>query len=635
MYHVSVPIINREVERMGKEKILNNLKNFDAKRVFLAIGTYIVSENDFEKELKKLQDNCNYFHSHGLEVGVWLWTFWVAGNKDYQRMVGFTGRASNSSVCPSDDNFVSFAENYIAKLAKTGVDIILFDDDYRYGWQDMGMGCFCPNHINYAKKLLGEEFDRETFANNVLKGGKSKYRDAYIEANGHFLKEFAKKMRKAVDSVNPDVRLGVCSCMSQWDFDGAASDELSRILAGNTKPFLRLCGAPYWAVDINFGFYGCRLADVIELERLEHSWSGNNIEIVSEADSYPRPRTNCPANYLEIFDTALRADGNFDGILKYGIDYISNPDYERGYEIRHVKNKPIYESIEKHFDGKTACGVRVYEKMSKFADYTIPKGVEMSSRIQNIFFPISSKMLSASSIPSVYEGLGVAGIAFGDNVDEVSEEAMKNGLIIDIKAAEILMRKGIDVGIESVGEQEIVLKEHFISDNEFVNLRCNAYETKLNKDAEVISEFYVQPSDIGCSSISNTEDEIINGAYIYENKNGYKFLVYTFDAYFNGEGIYRSYARSKQIRDSLSKFGAKLPAYSYGNPDLYIMAKKDSNSMSVGLWNIFADSVIEPTVELDKNYSKIAFINGNGKLEGNIVKLSEIPPFGFVGFEVE
>lgn len=635
MYNVSVPVINREVERMGREKILASLKGFDAKRVFLAVGTYIASENDFEKELKTLKDNCNYFHAHGLEVGAWLWTFWVNGNNDYQRMVGFTGRASNASVCPSDDNFVSFAGNYIAKLAKTGVDIILFDDDFRYGWQDMGIGCFCPNHINYAKELLGEEFDRETFANNVLKGGKNKYRDAYIKANGHFLKEFAKKMRKAVNSVNPDVRLGICSCMSQWDFDGAASDELSRILAGNTKPFLRLCGAPYWAVDSNFGFYGCRLADVIELERLEHSWSGNNIEIVSEADSYPRPRTNCPANYLEIFDTALRADGNFDGILKYGIDYISNPDYERGYEIRHTKNKPIYESVEKHFGGKTACGIRVYEKMSKFADYTVPKGVEMSSRIQNIFFPISSKMLSASSIPTVYEGLGVAGIAFGDNVDEVSEEAMKQGLIIDIKAAEILIKNGIDVGIEVVGEQKAVIKEHFISDNEFVNLRCNAYKTKLNGNAEVISEFYVQSSDIGCSSVSNAEDEIINGAYIYENKDGYKFLVYTFDAYFNGEGIYRSYARSKQIRDSLRKFGAKLPAYSYGNPDLYIMAKKDSNSMSVGLWNIFADSVLEPTVELDKNYSKIDFINCNGKFEGNIVKLSELPPFGFAGFEVE
>jgi hypothetical protein len=36
-------------------------------------------------------------------------------------------------------------------------------------------------------------------------------------------------------------------------------------MAGNTKPILRLIGAPYWAIKQG---WGNRLADVIELERM-------------------------------------------------------------------------------------------------------------------------------------------------------------------------------------------------------------------------------------------------------------------------------------------------------------------------------------------------------------------------------
>ena len=48
-----------------------------------------------------------------------------------------------------------------------------------------------------------------------------------------------------------------------------------------------------------------------------------------------------------------------------------------------------------------------------------------------------------------------------------------------------------------------------------------------------------------------------------------------------------------------------------------------------------ADIAIEPKVELDKEYKEITFINCNGRLEGDKVVLTDIEPFGFVGFEVK
>ena len=95
-------------------------------------------------------------------------------------------------------------------------------------------------------------------------------------------------MRESVDSVNTEIRLGTCTCMSSWDIDGISAKDTAYILAGNTKPFLRLIGAPYWAVERNWG--NC-IQDVVELERMESSWTREEeIEIMAEGDAYPRPR---------------------------------------------------------------------------------------------------------------------------------------------------------------------------------------------------------------------------------------------------------------------------------------------------------------------------------------------------------
>ena len=56
--------------------------------------------------------------------------------------------------------------------------------------------------------------------------------------------------------------------------------------------------------------------------------------------------------------------------------------------------------------------------------------------------------------------------------------------------------------------------------------------------------------------------------------------------------------------------------------------------MTVGLWNFFADIAIEPTVELDREYSDISFLNCGGELCGDKVRLCDIPPYGFAAFEV-
>ena len=632
MYQISVPILSANIEKNGgKERVLQEVRRLGATRVMMALGTLNTNVADREREFAILRENCAFFKRHGLEVGAWMWTFWCDGENSFTKMTSADGNVLHSFACPLDSAFLSFVGEYIQGIAKCGVDLILFDDDYRYGFlSKTGILCTCEHHMKRICEKLGEEITPAELQRRAISGEKNKYRDVWMKVNGESLRAYARNARAALDAVNPAIRMGLCSCMSLWDNDGVDSETICRLLAGNTKPFLRLIGAPYWAVKQS---WGNRLAHVFELERMERSWCGDGIEIVCEGDAYPRPRTNCPAAYLELFDMAMRADGTTDGIMKYAVDYFSTVDYERGYIDRHCKNQPIYEGISALFDGKTACGVRVYEAMQKLADMKIPEAVENSYQIENIFFSPAARMLADCSVPTVYRGEGICGIAFGENAKYVSKEALKGGMILDLRAAEILTDMGVDVGLCRIGEKRRVTDESFDGGREQINMSNGAevYEIEADTEARVLSTFVIHTSKFADG------DRPIPACYFYENANGERFVVYAFHAYFNNDQLWRSYARSRQLIEAVKQLsGTPLPASCYGNPDLYLMCKKDGDerAMAVGLWNIFADSIPSPVVELDGVYTDIRFINCTGRLEGSRIVLSELAPYSFAGFEV-
>lgn len=629
MYKITVPLMNSNVKRNDRERTLEELRRFDAERVLLSLDRYELDIDKRRRVISELEDNCRFFKENGFEVGAWIWTFWVKDNKNFKNMRSINGTEIKEFMCPKDENFVKFAADYIKDVAKTGVDIIQFDDDFRYGFLSDSPACLCDAHIAEINRITGEESTREELAKYIVSGGKNKYRDAYLKANGDAFRSFAAEIRKAVDEVNPNIRIGACSCMSSWDIDGTNAAELAKILAGNTQPFVRLNGAPYWAVSQS---WGNSLQDVVELERMESSWTReDNIEIFAEGDAYPRPRTRCPASYLEGFDTAIRASGCTDGILKYGIDYLSNADYETGYAKFHERNRGTYAKIDGMFGDKACCGVRVYESMNKLSDMVMPTAVNNSVNIEDLFFSKAARTLAYNTIPTVYEGKGVCGIVFDENARNLPLDALKNGLIIDIAAAEILATRGIDVGIETFGAEissgtplDDGGCECFINNNNHILTDgIPIYDIKLKPNAEVLSD-------------TKTSAGVIPMSYRYENSDGNRFLVLNVNTRAGNSNVLKHYARSKQYSENIPWLsGNKLPAYVYGNPALYIIAKKNDSSMAVGLWNFFADTAINPVVELDSEYSGIEFLNTNGKLDGNKVYLNDIPPFGFVGFEVK
>ncbi|MBQ8344978.1 MAG: hypothetical protein IJY42_01790, partial [Clostridia bacterium] len=133
-------------------------------------------------------------------------------------------------------------------------------------------------------------------------------------------------------------------------------------------------------------------------------------------------------------------------------------------------------------------------------------------------------------------------------------------------------------------------------------------------------------------------------AYKYENKNGERFLVILFegDSLYDAStracdsGLLKNYVTQRVLIESLPWVSRQaIPAYCEGNPDLYLMCAEEENSLTVALFNCFADALTQPIVTLGKKYSRIECINCSANLSGNHVTLtSPLHGFTYAAFRV-
>lgn len=625
------------------------LKKCDVNTVFLIFDRVLDSKTMLDEKISSFIKTKKKLNELGFKVNAWLAPTIGYGNKGsadnnapekYTHIVTDKGRTLGGGYCPLDREFVNDFMNTLTELSKTGVAEIMFEDDYTLSGGKMFAehGCFCKNHMKILRERLGENISREMLSDKLYSPEGIKYRQEVLKVMGETLRDFTKEVEKTIHKVNPDIRIGLSANASSYRMEGITMGELSRLTAGNTKPFIRMTGAPYWDQIPTF-------ATNIEAIRLQTQWlSDSGAELICEGDVYPRPRHWIPAALLEGYDMILRADGKCDGILKYMTDYTSKADYETGYIDRHIKNKPHYEEISHRFDGKKTVGLNVIEDIHTFENASFGDDITRDTyHNYGGFQPTISQWFAVdNSIPVTYGQEGCASIAFGENARYVDDKILKNGVIIDALAAKILTQRGIDVGMRKCKKIHPMAVEYFCREKDYTigNTDENSifYDFEIDKACEVLSEFLKLETSFGCykEHLWKTTPRC-PACYFYKNKNGQKFLVYTFvaeRAWAKGiwyKGLFRNYYRQAQLCYGIEKLqGKKLPAMCLKNPELYILCKKDNNSMTIGLWNFFADSVLEPKIELDEKYDFANFYNCNGILiEDKIILNEEILPYSF------
>ena len=157
MYRLSVPFLIEQIDKYGAEPFIKKLKEIGADVAFIAIGPYKYDKIKREKTFEALQKCVPLFKEAGFEVGVWLWTFMMPEANPFTHITSPNGAVSKEQICPSDKDFCDFAYDYLQKIATCSPDIILFDDDFRYGHLDCGLGCACKNHRAFMQEIIGEE----------------------------------------------------------------------------------------------------------------------------------------------------------------------------------------------------------------------------------------------------------------------------------------------------------------------------------------------------------------------------------------------------------------------------------------------------------------------------------------------
>ena len=627
MYQVTVPLYLSVINEESLPVFLEEFQKAKASRVLLCgFGTVFKETSPLHTDAEKIERTIRYFQSHGLEVGLWINCLGhgaalsherEGAGQEFTEMEGIHGDKYGFAYCPLDPDFTEAFGKAVGKLAGLHPDLIRLDDDFRLNLRKYYFGCWCPLHLSEYYKRIGEEIPREKLEELIFTGKKNKYRSAYMELAADTLLNFARAMRKAVDAVDPTIRMSACGCFDTWDFEGTDCIEIAKAFAGDTRPFLRTIGAPY---------HHSELCNVIEESRNQLWWcKDSGVEVITEGDTYPRPRYNVPSKGLELFDLALLADGSADGILKYMTDYVQDVHYEMGYAERHVKNEPLRQGIKELFDGKTPIGVRVHAVMHKVENWdlgdTFQPGVA-KKLIDSVKSP--HKIISHNSIPTVYGDGDYPILLCGENARYITEKDLANGAILDIPAARILQEAGVDVGLVSEESGQFA-EEYFRKDKDAIRNISDVALKRIvcRENAQVLSVFLPDETP---------------AAYTYENDGGQRFLVLAYDAYDSGKNAnyFNNYYRQAQLIEAIEWIGGKkLPAVSVKNPYLYMLTSSDGEVMSVALFNIFPDDILHPVICLDKEYDEIRFLNCTGTLAGDKVLLSEMGPYAVAAFEVK
>ena len=627
MRTVSVPVIynNGNFDRIA---LLKTLRRTGANRVMLAL--YRVVKNgrvQTAENMAGLAEEIAFFEGEGFEVCVWIgetighgWP--INETSDYTNVVNIRGNVGYAAYCPTDEKFTDDICEWIKNVAKAGAKQILLDDDFRmtnHGGEGSSASCLCENHMKIFCSLVGEDLSREEIVKKVFSGGKSKYRDAWLAMMKDTVLSFAKKIRAAVDEVDRGIRIGLCGTESMMDVDGAATSDAVKILAGENKRLWRSLGAPYWAKN------GFDLAQVLLTERLAARWiDRENLEIICEGDTYPRPRLACPAAYLEIFDQALAADGGGDGILKYMIEYAAPYDYETGFIDRHVKNAPLLRAIAETFRGGECVGLRLFEyakcfRGADFGDTDPYENADITAWRQGIGVRFAAGVCAPVAFGGDYPV-----IAFGENAKYIAEDMLKNGAILDARAAKFLQERGVDTGLIAAEKAEDVIgTEYFIAENAHVTAANPVYDNlTIKPEAEPLTFLEGKGKHIE--------------AYRYKNEKGMRFLVYSADCERTDRSLYRCYARQREIvRETEWLCGRKLPAACPGHPDTYLFCKRFEGALAVGFWNLFPDDIPVAEIALSRPYASIEWICGKGELCGDKVRLESVAPYAFVCFKVQ
>lgn len=593
------------------QQYLEIAKRLKIQRVFFS--SHGETKEEYAHLAAVLRDRMILFSKEGIKVGYWYaptmgWNPVMNQTKahPYQEIEDGVGRVSHGISCPLDEAFCRNFEENLAEIARSGVDCIMLEDDYRLQLHSGGFNCFCPLHMARFYQETGCTLTKEEIVEKVLSGEPNSIRTKWLEVAGKGLLELSRRLEQAVHRVNPVARLGLTAVMSHYSTEGFTMQQLLKAFSGDTKPFLRTIGAPYWSRD------SYHPAWITEFTLLQKHWLRDmDLDLMAEGDPYPHSSFLVSSSDLIGFVQGLIA-GGFPGMLVYPQSYDAPPLHDPAYIERLERDQLHFKLIRRIFPEEgIQVGVTPVETQNNFrnltleADFCHTKGWAAGWPDE----PSSLHVLSRMGIPMAYDSATAPVVLFGYGArgysDEQLTQLLSRGAVVDGPAAKWLMERGFDVGLLSIERTQLLpAYEHVVDHDHYgpfaedlLNLACNdsgVYFQAMPRGAARVLSYYME----------DLETLMFPSAIHYES-GGNRICILPVDMQraYRQETIQTvfSYPRAHQLASSLAWVGRKpLEVFVSGVPNLHVIARRNSDgSLSVMLQNGGMDSVENPTIVLD------------------------------------
>lgn len=436
-----------------KNVFLKGMKDAGVTVALVSLEDVFATGTERDSLMEALHDALLFFEKEGFRTGVWTNSLGYGNPRPLldslypglNMLVNFNGRTGDA-VCSTDTLFLGLVRRTVQDFARAGAKFILMDDDLVQSVRP-GFTCVCDNHLKLLEEATGRKYSREE-VRDFFTGGPNPERTAFMEITGRTMMDFCRSLREAVDEINPEVVMSICSSYTHFDAEGVRMADLARLLAGEGHPVtFRLSGSPYWPV-IAPRFPGQTLGDVCDFVRMQIGWyRGSGIALFDENDPYPRDSKIVPPEYCEIYDKVMLANG---GVHRHKYMFCDDPKHpDKAYLEAHLADMEDDAVLIDMFKDKTPCGFRIWKSEHILRETSFPDEYAGDSPMMvRSSHSSAAVFMTSRNIPVCFEGSGFPGIVFGDQARLIPEEAVGDGLILDAPAALALMSIGINVGLD-------------------------------------------------------------------------------------------------------------------------------------------------------------------------------------------
>lgn len=246
MYRVCVPLMDNGRSAEDLALLARQLHAASVEEVFLVFDRVLDNPTMLEEKIRSFRATKERLEALGFRVQAWIAPTVGYGGKSsvdngapekYTRIITDKGRVLGGGYCPLDAAFTDDFMRTLTALAGTGVEAIMFEDDYTLSGGKMVKehGCCCERHMQILREKLGEDISREELSQALYAPDGIRYRKVFLSVMGDTLRTLTRRVEETIHAVDPNIRIGLSANASSFRMEGVSMGELSR-----------LTGAPYW-----------------------------------------------------------------------------------------------------------------------------------------------------------------------------------------------------------------------------------------------------------------------------------------------------------------------------------------------------------------------------------------------------